>query len=108
MKPRCTGSSFTVELEGPTRAKRSFAADGKFSFGRVDPGDYTVSVTSSAGNGPRRSKWNRASPPTSRSIALASNAIVIGKLVDRCRQAAGGLPVAVIPDANDGSLRVEL
>src|ERR1051325_7345404 len=40
---------FSVELDGPTRAQRGFT-DGKFSFGRVDPGTYTVRVQSSDGN----------------------------------------------------------
>jgi hypothetical protein len=97
---------FTVELEGPTRAQRSFSGD-KFTFGRVDPGDYTVSVTSSAGNGRGMIKVKPGQAATI-DIALASNAIVIGKLVDPAGKPLGGLPVAVIPDATDGSLKVEL
>ena len=97
---------FTVELDGPTRAQRSFSGD-KFSFGRVDPGDYTVSVTSSAGNGRGTIKVKPGQAATI-DIALASNAIVIGKLVDPAGKPLGGLPVAVIPDATDGSLKVEL
>lgn len=97
---------FTVELDGPTRAQRSFSGD-KFSFGRVDPGDYTVTVTSSAGNGSGTVKVKPGQAATI-DIALASNAIVIGKLVDPTGKPLGGLPVAVIPDAGDGGLRVEL
>jgi len=36
---------FDVELDGPTKAVRSFAGTGTFSFSRVDPGEYTVKVT---------------------------------------------------------------
>jgi hypothetical protein len=97
---------FTVELDGPTRAQRSFSGDN-FTFGRVDPGDYTVSVTSSAGNGRGMIKVKPGQAATI-DIALASNAIVIGKLVDPAGKPLGGLPVAVIPDATDGSLKVEL
>jgi hypothetical protein len=41
-------------------------------------------------------------------IALAANATVIGKLVDPSGKPLGGLPVAVIPDANNGQLSVSL
>lgn len=100
--------SFVVELEGPTRAQRSFASpDGSFSFGRVDPGDYTVTVTSTAGNGKATVKVMSGQPATV-TIDLAANATVIGKLVDGAGKPLGGLPVAVVPDANDGSLRIEL
>lgn len=97
---------FTVELDGPTRAQRSFSGD-KFSFGRVDPGDYTVTVTSSAGNGRGTVKVKPGQAATI-DIALASNAIVIGKLVDPAGKPLGGLPVAIIPDTGEGGLRVEL
>jgi hypothetical protein len=101
-------SSFEVELDGPTRAQRSFAtADGTFSFARVDPGDYTVSVTSSAGNGKAAVKVLPGSA-ASVEITLAANAIVIGKLVDASGKPAGGLPVTIIPDHGDGQMRVEL
>jgi hypothetical protein len=99
---------FAVELEGPTRAQRSFAAaDGSFSFGRVDPGEYRVSVTSSAGNG-AATVTVKPGQPASVDIALAANATVIGKLVDPSGKPLGGLPVAVIPDANNGQLSVSL
>lgn len=101
-----TPGVFTVELDGPTKAQRSFSGN-TFSFGRVDPGDYTVSVTSSAGNG-RGTVKVKPGQAASIDIALASNAIVVGKLVDPTGKPLGGLPVAVIPDASDGSLRVEL
>jgi hypothetical protein len=97
---------FSVELEGPTRAQRSFNGD-TFSFGRVDPGDYTVTVTSSAGNG-RATVKVQPGQAASVDIALAANAIVIGKLVDPAGKPMGGLPVAVIPDTKDGNQRVEL
>jgi Carboxypeptidase regulatory-like domain len=43
---------FTVELDGPSPARRTFGgADGTFSFARLDAGDYVVRVTSSDGNG---------------------------------------------------------
>jgi hypothetical protein len=101
-------SSFQVVLDGPTRAQRSFASpDGTFSFARVDPGDYTVTITSSAGNG---SATVKVLPDQTAKVAIAltANATVIGKLVDPTGKPLGGLPVAVIPETTDGALRVEL
>jgi hypothetical protein len=99
---------FTVELDGPTRAQRSFSsADGAFSFGRVDPGEYRVSVTSSSGNG-GGAVTVKPGQPASIEIQLAANATVIGKVVDSSGKPLGGVPVAVIPDNNDGKLQVSL
>ncbi|HEX5060652.1 MAG TPA: carboxypeptidase-like regulatory domain-containing protein [Kofleriaceae bacterium] len=101
-------SSFQVELEGPTRAQRSFTtADGTFSFARVDPGEYKVTVTSSAGNG---SATVKVQPDQTAhvDINLAANAIVVGKLIDAAGKPVGGVPVTIIPDTGDGQLRVEL
>jgi hypothetical protein len=100
--------SFNVKLEGPTEAQRSFATkDGSFSFARIDPGDYTVTVSSSAGNG--RATVKVVAEQTAKvEITLAANAIVIGKLVDPAGKPLGGIPVAIIPDSGDGRMRVEL
>jgi protocatechuate 3,4-dioxygenase beta subunit len=99
---------FTVELEGPTREQRTFATpDGTFSFGRVDPGKYTVSVTSSAGNGEAKVVVEPGKP-ASVEIALAANAIVTGKLVDAAGKPIGGIPVVVIPDQGEGRMQVRI
>jgi protocatechuate 3,4-dioxygenase beta subunit len=100
--------SFQVALDGPTRAQRSFAAaDGTFSFSRVEPGDYTVSVTSSAGNG-RATVKIMAGQTANVEITLAANAIVVGKLVDNNGKPVGGVPLAIVPDSGDGRLQIEL
>jgi len=100
--------SFEVELEGPTHAQRSFASpDGSFSFARVDPGDYTITVTSSAGNGHASLKV-LPEQIAKVEVTLAANAIVIGKLVDPAGKPVGGIPLAVVPDQRDGQMRVEL
>ena len=99
---------FTVELDGPTKEQRNFASgDGAFSFARVDPGVYKVLVTSPAGNGEATVRVV-AGQPTTVEVVLAPNAIVVGKLVDAAGKPAGGLPVAVIPDAGDGHMRISL
>jgi protocatechuate 3,4-dioxygenase beta subunit len=99
---------FTVELEGPTREQRTFATpDGTFSFGRVDPGRYKVSVTSSAGNG-EAAVTVEPGKPASVEIALAANAIVTGKLVDAAGKPVGGIPVVVIPDQGEGRMQIRI
>ncbi|HEY5924037.1 MAG TPA: carboxypeptidase regulatory-like domain-containing protein [Kofleriaceae bacterium] len=101
-------SSFQVELAGPTHAQRGFASrDGTFSFSRIDPGDYTVNVSSSAGNG-RATVKVLPGQTANVEITLAANAIVIGKLVDAAGKGVGGLPLAIIPDSGDGRRKVEL
>ncbi len=101
-------TSFQVELDGPTHAQRSFASkDGAFSFSRIDPGAYEITVTSSAGNG--HATVNVVADQTATvEITLAANAVVIGKLVDAAGKPLGGLPVVIIPDPGSGPLRVEL
>jgi hypothetical protein len=41
---------FTAELDGPTPARRTFTG-GVFHFARLDPGNYTVRVSSADGDG---------------------------------------------------------
>ncbi len=99
---------FTVELDGPTRAQRSFAsADGSFSFGRVDPGTYTVRVTSSAGKAEAPVQVVAGQPATVE-LTLAANAVVIGKVVDADGKPAGGVPVTIVPDSGDGKIQISL
>jgi hypothetical protein len=108
---KVTGASgpaalFSVELEGPTRAQRSFT-DGAFTFARVDPGRYTVRVQSRDGNGQGTVEVvpNQAATID---IKLASNAIVVGQLVDGAGHPTAGLPVALVPDSDDGRLQIQL
>jgi hypothetical protein len=99
---------FTVELDGPTREQRSFtSADGAFSFSRVDPGAYTVRVTSSAGNGEAKVQV-AAGQPASVEIDLAANAVVIGTVVDTSGKPAGGVPVTIVPDDPGGRIQISL
>ena len=106
--PRGVPSGFHVALDGPTQAARSFSStDGTFSFGRVDPGDYTVTVTSTAGNGKATVKVV-SGQQASVQIDLAANATVIGKLVDPAGKPLAGLPLTIVPDAGDGRLKLEL
>ncbi|HEY0476119.1 MAG TPA: carboxypeptidase-like regulatory domain-containing protein [Kofleriaceae bacterium] len=104
--PTGPAALFSVELDGPTRAQRSFT-DGRFSFGRVDPGRYTVRVQSSEGNGQATIDVTAEAPATV-AITLASNAVVTGKLVDAAGQPLAGMPVALVPDTGDGRLQVQL
>ncbi len=101
-------TSFSVELDGPTRAQRGFAnADGTFAFASVDAGAYTVRVTSPAGNGEATVTVVGGQPATV-DITLASNAVVIGKLVDPSGKPIVGAPVTTVPDAGNGKVSVSL
>jgi len=99
---------FTVELDGPTHAQRSFASsDGTFSFGRVDPGTYTVRVSSAAGNGEAQVEVV-AGESAAVDITLASNAVVVGTVVDAQGKPVAGAGVAIVPDAGDGHIRISI
>ena len=85
---------FTVELDGPTRAQRTFT-DGKFELGRVDPGAYVVRVSSSDGNAEAKVTVAAGQPATV-DLTLVANAIVIGTIVDAAGKPLGGVPLTVV------------
>ena len=97
---------FTVELDGPTRGQRSFTA-GTFAFDRVDPGSYTVRVSSADGNGQAVVDVTAGTPATV-AITLAANAIVVGTLVDSAGKPLANQPLALTTDHGDGNLRLQL
>lgn len=97
---------FTIELDGPTRAQRTFT-DGTFELGRVDPGAYTVKVTSRDGNAEVEVEI-KPGEPARVDIALVANAIVVGTLVDAGGKPLAGVPVTVVPDEGEGRLRIML
>jgi len=97
---------FTLELEGPTRAQRTFT-DGAFEMGRVDPGTYTVRVTSSDGNAEQKVEVV-AGKPTTVDIPLVANAIVVGTVVDQNGKPLADIPVIVVDDEGPGlQIRLE-
>jgi hypothetical protein len=97
---------FSVELDGPTRAQRSFS-DGMYSFARVDPGSYTVRVQSSDGHAQAKVEV-KANAAATLDITLASNAVVIGKLVDPAGSPIAGQAVALVADTGDGRVQIQL
>lgn len=97
---------FEVDLEGPTTAHRSFS-DGAFALGRVDPGSYTVRVTSSDGNGEAKVVVSPDTPATV-DIVLVANAVVTGVLVDADNKPVAGVAVVVIDDSGDGRVSVSI
>jgi Carboxypeptidase regulatory-like domain len=97
--PRGPAALFTVELEGPTRAQRTFA-DGKFELGRVDPGSYVVRVRSSDGNADQPVEVAPGTPATV-DVTLAPNAVVVGTIVDGAGKPLPGVPLAVVDQEGD-------
>lgn len=101
---------FDVELDGPTQTSRGFAAGGTtgtFELARVDPGTYTVHVSSSAGNG-QAQVTVKPNETATVDIALVANAVIVGKLVDAAGKPANGVGVAVVPDADSGGVTLRL
>ncbi len=103
--PSGPAALFTVELEGPTRAQRTFT-NGKFELGRVDPGSYVIRVRSSDGNADTRVDVVAGTPATV-DITLAANAIVVGTVVDGAGKPMAGAPVVVVEQQGD-SISVSL
>ena len=97
---------FTLELDGPTRTTRTFA-NGAFELARVDPGAYTIRVTSSDGNAEAKLDIP-AGAPAKVDLVLAANAVVIGTVVDPAGKPLAGVPVVVVPDTGDGRVSVSL
>jgi hypothetical protein len=97
---------FTIELDGPTRAQRTFT-DGAFELGRVDPGNYTVKVTSEDGNAEVKVQV-APGMPAHVDISLVANAIVVGTIVDAAGKALAGVPVTLIDDEGEGRMRIAM
>jgi hypothetical protein len=97
---------FTVELDGPTSATRSFTG-GTFKLARVDPGNYTVRVRSADGSGEAKVTVV-ADQAATVDIVLAANATVVGRLVDPAGKPLPGVGVLVVPDAGGGHAQVSV
>ena len=97
---------FSVQLVGPTSDARSFT-DGAFEFPRLDPGEYTIDVTSSDGTGKATARVS-SGEPASVNIVLVANGTITGRLVDKAGKPLSGKPVAIIPDQLPGQLQIEL
>jgi hypothetical protein len=99
-------SVFRVEISGPILAARTFT-DGKFQFGRVDPGTYTLRVSSREGNAEQKVTVI-ANQPTKVDITLVANAVVTGQVVDDTGKPVGGVGVVLIKDEGEGRTMISL
>ncbi len=85
---------------------RSFS-DGAFVFPRLDPGDYTLDVTSSDGTG-KATAHVSSSETASVDILLVANGTVTGRLVDKAGKPLSGMAVALVPDLPGAETHIEL
>lgn len=97
---------FSVLLSGPSGDERSFT-DGAFMFPRLDPGDYSIEVTSSDGTGTATVRVS-SDQAASVDIALVANATVTGRVVNKAGKPVSGMGVALIPDQPPGQLDIQL
>ena len=101
-RPTCPRSS----SPGPTGEAGSFT-DGAFAFPRLDPGDYTIDVSSTDGTGSAKARVSSADA-ASVDIVLIPNGTVTGRVVDKTGTPIAGLGVALLPDQAPGQLRIDL
>lgn len=97
---------FDVELDGPTRAARTFTA-GKFELGRVDPGSYTLRIHSHDGNA-LVPLTVVAGTPSKVDVPLTANAIVIGTIVGADGKPLADQGVLLIADQGPDNLSISL
>lgn len=84
-------AQYTVKVEGPSkRSKSVFAKDGGFEIQRIEPGQYTVSITADDGVAHVDDVEVEADQATKLTIELEDYGTIEGKLVD----AGTGEPIA--------------
>lgn len=98
-------NAFPTAAAGP-RYNGSFT-DGAFAFPRVDPGDYTVEVTSTDGTG-KATVRVATNEDASVDVALVSNGIVTGRAVDSAGKPVSGVGAALLADQPPGHFNVVL
>ncbi len=82
---------YTVELEGPSKRQKSvFSKEGAFKVERIEPGTYTVTITSDEGVAREEEIEVEADEMTTVQIELQDYGEMEGKLVD----ATSGEPIA--------------
>jgi hypothetical protein len=105
-------SSLHGTVHGPSGPTDLFSirvqfTDGVFSVTRVDPGDYTIEVTSTDGTG-KASVHITPNEDAAVDIALVGNGTITGRVVDKTGKPVSGLGVALIPDQPPGQLQIML
>jgi protocatechuate 3,4-dioxygenase beta subunit len=99
-----TVAQYTVAIAGPSNRQTSvFSKAGAFRIERIEPGEYTVTVTSDAGVARREKVEVQAAQTTDLRIELDDYGTIEGKLVDAATGAPiAGMVVFVQPAKGDG------
>lgn len=99
-----TVEQYTVELTGPSKRQKSvFSTDGKFQIERIEPGEYTVSVTAKQGVARLDSIEVKAEQVTTVPIELEDYGEIEGTLVSASSgEPISGMVVLVQPDKGRG------
>lgn len=100
--------SFRVELSGDAvRAKNVRSKDGRFSLHRVDPGRYTVIVTSKLGSGEAVVEVI-SGKPSELTIELQTLVAVRGRVAEQGGTPIEGAMVVASPDRGDGRMAISI
>ena len=99
---------FRVELSGPSmRSKQVRSDDGTFTLDRVDPGQYTVTVTTEEGSGeaPVTVVEGKTAEVT---VTLETMSRVTGVVIDPAGRPVGGIDLLVGEGSGQGGISISM
>jgi len=106
-RPTSDAGSLAFPPPDPGPRYTGFFTDGAFTFPRLDPGDYTIDVTSTDGAG-KATVHVSSDEAATVDILLVANGTGSGRVVDEAGKPLSGMPVALIPDQPPGQLQIKI